>query len=217
MKTPLASALAVIPLLLALPVIAADRGSATEDGLVPVQVKNVDKAWKRPGASLKGYTSVVIRPVSVAFNKSWNPRDYGVFGLKSDEVERLRNDLSKIASDTFARVLAKGGYSVATAAGENVLEVQADIVDLVINGVEPRSASNVHVYVTSAGEMRLLLTLRDAVTGTTLYRASDFKRGEEYDRLEWANSVFNRAEAERALEGWARQLKSSLDAAKAAP
>jgi Protein of unknown function (DUF3313) len=217
MKIQLASAVAAISLLVALPVIAADRGSTSEDGLVPVQVKNVDKAWKRPDASLKGYTSVVIRPVSVAFNKSWNPRDYGVFGLKSDEVERLRTDLSRIASDTFARVLLKGGYSVATAPGENILEVQADIVDLVINGVEPRSASNVHVYVTSAGEMRLLLTLRDSITGTTLYRASDFKRGEEYDRLEWANSVFNRAEAERALEGWARQLKSSLDAAKAAP
>jgi predicted secreted protein len=216
MKIQLASALAVTSLLLALPLMAADRSSTTEDGLVPIQVKNVDKAWKRPDASLKGYTSVLIRPVSVAFNKSWNPRDYGVFGLKSDEVERLRTDLSKIASDTFSRVLAKGGYSVATAPGENILEVQADIVDLVINGVEPRSASNVHVYVTSAGEMRLLLTLRDSITGTTLYRASDFKRGEEYDRLEWANSVFNRAEAERALEGWARQLKSSLDAAKAA-
>ncbi|HMA11458.1 MAG TPA: DUF3313 family protein, partial [Steroidobacteraceae bacterium] len=139
------------------------------------------------------------------------------FGLKSDEVEHLRTELSKIASDTFTRVLSKGGYTIATAPGENTLEVQADIIDLVINGVEPRSSSIVHVYVTNAGQMRLLLTLRDSVTGTTLYRASDFKRGQEYDRLEWANSVFNRAEAERALEGWARQLKSALDGAKAAP
>jgi len=204
-------------LLMALPLLAADMPGAGDDGLVPVQVKNVDKAWKRPGASLKGYNGVMIRPVSVAFNKSWNPRDYGMFGLKSDEVERLRTELSKLASETFGRVLSKGGYTLATAPGENVLEVQADIVDLVINGVEPRSASNVHVYVTSAGEMRLLLTLRDSVTGTTLYRASDFKRGQEYDRLEWANSVFNRAEAERALEGWARQLKSALDGARSAP
>jgi hypothetical protein len=102
---------------------------------------------------------LLLRPVSVAFSKSWNPRYYGAFGLKSDEVEHLRTELSKIASSTFTRVLAKGGYSIASAPGENVLEVQADIVDLVINGVE----------------------------------------------------------AERALEGWARQLKSALDGAKAAP
>jgi hypothetical protein len=208
---------ATTALLLALPLVAADPPPTTEDGLVPIQVKNVDKAWKRPDASLKGYTGVLIKPVSVAFSKSWNPRDYGAFGLKSDEVEHLRTELSKIASSTFTRVLAKGGYSIATAPGENVLEVQADIVDLVINGIEPRSSSIVHVYVTSAGEMRLLLKLTDSVTGTTLYRASDFKRGQEYDRLEWANSVFNRVEAERALEGWARQLKAALDGAKAAP
>ena len=208
--------LVAMALLLALPLCAADKATATEDGLVPIEVKNIDKAWKRADASLKGYTGVLIRPVSVAFSKRWNPRDYGVFGLKSDEVERLRSELSKIASQTFSRVLAKGGYTVATAAGENVLEVQADIVDLVIHGVEPRNANNVHVYVTSAGEMRLLLTLRDSVTGTPLYRTSDFKRGPEYDQLEWANSVFNRVEAERALEGWARQLMSALDGAKAA-
>lgn len=211
-------AVAAAALLLALPLLATDATTnITLDGLVPVEVKNIDKAWKRPGASLGSYTSVMIRPVSVAFNKSWNPRDYGVFGLKSDEVEHLRAELSKIASSTFGRVLSKGGYTLATSPGEHVLEVQADIVDLVVNGVEPRDAGNIHVFVTSAGEMRLLLSLRDSVTGTTLYRTSDFKRGQEYERLEWANSVFNRAEAERALDGWARQLKSALDGAKSAP
>jgi len=217
MNPHLRPAAAAAALLLALPLLAAEKIATTDDGLVPVEVKYVDKAWKRPGTSLKGYTSVMIRPVSVAFNKSWNPREYGVFGLKSDEVEHLRTELSKIASSTFGRVLSKGGYTLATAPGENVLEVQADIVDLVVNGVEPRNAGNIHVYVTSAGEMRLLLALRDSVTGTTLYRSSDFKRSQEYERLEWANSVFNRAEAERALEGWARQLKSALDGAKNAP
>lgn len=207
-----------LPLLLvALPLYAADVTGITDDGLVPIQVKNIDKAYKRPGASLKGYTSILLRPVTVAFSKNWNPRDYGAFGLKSDEVERIRSELSKLAGETFARVLSKGGYTMATAPGENVLDVQAEIVDLVINGVEPRSASVVHVYVKSAGEMRLLVNLRDSVTGTTLYRASDLQRAQEYDQLEWANSVFNRAEAERALATWARQLKSALDAARAAP
>jgi hypothetical protein len=217
MKPSIRPLIAAATLLLCQPLFAADPAATTDDGLVPVAVKNVDKAWMRPGARLKGYTSVMIQPVSVAFNKSWNPRDYGVFGLKSDEVEHLRAELSKLAGSVFSRVLAKGGYALATAPGEGVLAVQADIVDLVVNGVEPRNAGNIHVDVTSAGEMRLLLSLRDSVTGTTLYRSSDFKRGQDYDRLEWANSVFNRAEAERALDGWARQLKSALDGAKALP
>lgn len=218
MKSSLA-AFRALPLLMlaALPLHAADMPGTTEDGLVPIQVKNIDKAYKRPGASLKAYTSLLLRPVTVAFNKNWNPRDYGTFGLKSDEVERIRTELSKIAGETFARVLTRGGYTIATAPGENVLDVQAEIVDLIINGIEPRSAGVVHVYVKSAGEMRILVNLRDSVTGTMLYRASDLQRAQEYDRLEWANSVFNRVEAERALETWARQLKSALDVAKATP
>lgn len=208
----------LLPLLLvSLPLYAADVTDITDDGLVPVRVKNIDKAYKRPGASLKGYTSILLRPVSVAFSKNWNPRDYGAYGLKSDEVERIRSELSKLAGETFARVLSKGGYAIATAPGENVLDVQAEIVDLIIHGIEPRSANVVHVYVKSAGEMRILVNLRDSVTGTTLYRASDLQRAQEYDQLEWANSVFNRAEAERVLATWARQLKSALDAAKATP
>jgi hypothetical protein len=200
--------------LFALPLSAADAPGTTDDGLVPIQVKNIDKAYKRPGASLKSYTSILIRPVTVAFSKNWNPRDYSTFGLKSDEVERIRTELSKLAGETFARVLSKGGYTITDAPGENVLDVQAEIVDLVVNGIEPRNAGNVHVYVKSAGEMRILVSLRDSITGTTLYRASDLQRAQEYDRLEWANSVFNRIEAERVLETWARQLKSALDAAK---
>jgi len=195
----------------------ASEPTPTDDGLVPIQAKNIDKAYKRPGASLKSYTSILLRPVTVAFNKNWNPRDYGTFGLKSEEVERIRSELSKLAGETFSRVLSKGGYIIAMAPGEDVLDVQAEIVDLVVNGIEPRNANNVHVYVKSAGEMRILVNLRDSVTGTLLYRASDLQRAQEYEQLEWANSVFNRAEAERALQTWARQLKSALDGAKAAP
>ena len=201
----------------ALTSLAGEPVTTTDDGLVPVRVKNIDKAYKRPGASLKGYTRILLRPVTVAFNKNWNPRDYGALGLKSDEVERIRSELSKLAGETFSRVLAKGGYTLASQPGENVLDVQADIVDLIVNGIEPRSANVVHVYVKSAGEMRILVNLRDSVTGTLLFRASDLQRAQEYDQLEWANRVFNRAEAERLLETWARQLKSALDAAKATP
>lgn len=197
------------------PAVAGAGEAITEDGLVPIKVKHIDKAWKRPDASLAGYDRILLRPVSVAFAKHWNPRDYGRFGLKSDEVERIRTGLSKLAGDTFTRVLTRGGYQVVTTPGENVLEVEAQIVDLYVNGPEIHTGTNVRTYVLSAGEMRLLVTLRDAVTGTALYRASDFRRGAETGRLEWATDVFNASEAELALAGWARRLKDALDAARA--
>jgi len=206
---------ALTTLALALPAWAADSPGLSDDGLAPIKVKNIDKAWKRPGASLAGYNRILIRPVSVAFAKHWDPRDYGgTFGLKSAQVEKIRSSLGKLANDTFAKELARGGYAVATAPGENVLDVEAQIVDLVVNAPESNSSTNSRTYVLSAGEMRLLVTLRDSITGTTLYRASDMKRGPETGRLEYASEVWNRAEAQLALSGWARQLKTALDAAK---
>lgn len=201
--------------LLATPTLSAGAAVTSDDGLVPIKVKGVDKAYKREGASLKGYKAIMIRPVTVAFHKNWNPRDYGDFGLRSQDVTRIREALGKLANETFGRVLAKGGYTIADEPGENVLDVEVDIVDLFVNGPDVGSAADTRTYVFSAGEMRLLVKLSDSVTGTILFRASDFKSDLGTGRLVWANRAFNRMEAEGALEGWARQLKSALDEANA--
>lgn len=182
--------------------------------VAPLQAKNLDTAWLLPGANLAGYQSILIRPVSVAFADHWDPRQYGRFGLKSEEVEKIRSSLGKLASDTFAREMQRSGYTVATAANDNVLDVEVQIVDLYVNGPDVRATNEVRYYVLSAGEMRILITLRDSITGTALYRASDFTRGQETGRLEYANEMWNRVEAEHALKVWARQVKKALAAAK---
>jgi hypothetical protein len=195
---------------------ASDAPALTDDGLEPIKVRNIDKAYKRPDASLKGYERILIRPVTVAFSKSWDARNYGgPFGLKPGDVEELRSSLAKLANETFARVLARGGYPVAQSSGAGVLEVEAQIVDLFVNAPDVPTAGLERTYVLSFGEMRLLVTLRDSVTGTILYRASDFYRDAETGHLEWANRVWNNTQAKLALAQWARLLKKALDAAKA--
>jgi hypothetical protein len=181
------------------------------DGLEPAKAQGFDEAWQKPGTDLGRYTAVLIRPPTVAFSRHWRPRDYGSFGLKPAEVERIRASYAEAAEHAFARVLTKRGLSVATAPGENVLEVQAEILDLYVNGPEITSDVLVRTYVRSAADMRLRLTLRDSASGTVLFRGTDFKRGQETGRLEWANSVYNRMEAEQAFSGWARQLSELLE------
>jgi len=188
----------------------------TDDGLEQVKIKNIDKAYKLPGASLSGYNKLLLKPIGVAFSKSWNPRDYGgTFGLDTKEVDKIRTELSALAEETFRKVLTEGGYTFVTEPSEGTLELDAQIVDLYVNAPDTMEAGRSRTYVMSAGEMRLAITLRDGVTGKTLFRGIDRKRGQETGRLEWSNSVFNRAEAQRALTGWAKQLKGALDAAKA--
>lgn len=194
---------------------AAERAPpASEDGLERIQVRGVDRVYRRPGVDWAAYRSVLIAPVSVSFSRTWDPRDYGSFGLSPADVNEIRGRLATLAHEVFARVLAEGGYAVVDAPAAGVLEVRPDIVDLYVNAPDVNEAGRVQSYVTSAGEMKLVLELRDAVTGTVLARAIDRKRGRDLQRLEWANRVFNRAEAERALREWAVQLRENLAAAR---
>ncbi len=193
---------------------AGDAAPAADKGLELTKAKGIDELYKRPGASLAAYRQVLLRPIDVSFAKSWNPRDFGTFGLSTSEVAKIRNDLSLLAQETFTRTLTAGGYAIVTSPGEGVLEVNARLVDLYVNAPDTNSAGRSRTYVMNAGEMRLITELKDSVTGATLYWARDRKRGTETGRMQWANSVFNRAEAESALRGWANQLKQALDAAK---
>ncbi|MFO1378606.1 MAG: DUF3313 family protein [Steroidobacteraceae bacterium] len=205
-------------LLAASPVVAADEAPAAgEEGLVRVDVKNVDVVYRRPGVKWAGYTKVFIAPVSVSFSRSWDPHDYGAFGLRAADVDRMRSDLAALVHGTFAKVLGEGGYQVVEAAGEGVLQVEPDIVNLYVNAPDPLEPGRSRTYVLNTGEMTLALELRDSVTGTLLARARDRRRGTEYPWLTIANRVVNRAEAERALTGWAKQLRRNLDAARAGP
>lgn len=194
---------------------AAKPPQTTEDGLELTKAKGIDLLYRRPGASLTAYTKVMIDPVQVAFSKSWDPRDYGTFGLKAADVEKIRSELGKLAQDTFAKALAEGGYPQAQQADTGVLRVTAYIVDLYVTAPDTMQAGRSRTYVANSGHMTLVMELRDAVTGTLLARAFDRKSGSDSGSLQWSNSVTNRADAEMALRSWAERLKRGLDAAKA--
>jgi hypothetical protein len=206
---------AILSVGLVAPAQAAKPPQVTEDGLELTKVKGVDLLYRRPGATLTGYSKVMVDPVQVAFSKSWNPRDYGTYGLKASEVEKIRTELGNLARDTFTKTLQEGGYPEASAADEGVLRVTAYIVDLYVNAPDTMQAGRSRTYVANAGQMTLALELRDAVTGTLLARGFDRATASDTGGFQWSNSVMNRAEAERALSGWAKRLKDALDAAKA--
>ena len=194
---------------------AAKPPQVTEDGLELTKSKGISLLYVRPGASLAGYKKVMLDPVEVAFSKNWNPRDYGTFGLSASEVDKIRHDLGAAARETFLKVLGEGGYPEASVVDADVLRVTAAIVNLYINAPDKMEAGRSRTYVANAGQMTLAIELRDSATGTVLVRAFDAKAGSETGRLQWSSGVFNRAEAERILKGWADRLKRALDAAEA--
>jgi hypothetical protein len=66
-------------------------------------------------------------------------------------------------------------------------------------------------YTTSAGQMTLVLELVDATTGDVLARVVDSQQDFDTARMQWTNSVTNRAAADRILRMWAKRLREGLD------
>jgi hypothetical protein len=163
---------------------------------------------------LTAYDKILIGEPAVEFSKNWNPRNYGTFGLSATQLTKIRVDLAAMAMSVFAKTLADGGYEIVTDAGEGVLAITPNIIDVYINAPDVPTAGRSRTYAMDAGSATLALQVNDAVTGTLLAVAYDQRRGGT-SSMRWTTSVSNRAAAGQMLKSWAEQLKRELDAARA--
>jgi len=192
------------------------------DGLVRDTSVTHAELYKRPGASIAGYREYGLVPCQVAFRKNWqrdHNRDALDLGSRIDQqdVDRIKDRLGEECDRYFREALqAPPAYTLVEQFenGEQVLVIRPNIVNLDINAPDTLSSGRSRSYTTSAGEMTLVLELLDATTGEILVRAVDRKRAPDYGRLQWTDSVTNRAEAQRMLRGWATRLRQALDSAR---
>jgi hypothetical protein len=193
---------------------AADSPSSPFPGLELVSSKNVGALYRRPEVDTSAYNKIVIGEPGVAFSKSWNPRNYGNFGLSAAQLTKIRVELAAMAKSVFAKTLSDGGYEIVTDATDGVLVITPNVVNVFINAPDISKAGRSKTYTMDAGSATLALQVNDAVTGTLLAVAIDSKRSQS-STMQWTTSASNRAAADAMLKGWAEQLKRELDAARA--
>ena len=213
-RTRAAFAAALVLTVLSPALSVSDSPSSPFPGLELVPSNNVGALYRRPEVDISAYSKIMIGEPAVEFSKNWNPRNYGRFGLSAAQLTKIRTDLAAMAKSVFAKTLSDGGYEIVTEAGDGVLAITPNIVDLFINAPDVPTAGRSKTYTMDAGSMTLVLQVNDAVTGTLLAVAFD-KRRSGSSTMQWATSVSNRAAAETMLKGWAEQLKRELDAARA--
>ncbi len=210
---------ALIALLLAATVLAQQPKNLEEamsyDGLQKINIKGIDMAYALPGATLSGYTKVMIQPVGVRFHKDWKPTVVGSRrSLSSSEQQKIRNDVAKVVYDAFVQELKKGGYSVVAEPGPDILRVQAAIINLYVTAPDVMTPGRTRVYTMSAGEMTLLAELADSETGEIIARVLDRYQARTTGNFQISSSVYNAAEARNAASSWAKILRGELDKAK---
>lgn len=210
-RTPAAFAAALVLAVLS-PSLAA--GDSPFPGLELVPSKNVGALYRSPDVDISAYSKIMIGEPAVEFSKNWNPRNYGRFGLSAAQVTKIRVDLAAAAKSVFAKSLGEGGYEIVTEAGDGVLVITPNLVNVFINAPDVKTAGQSRTYTMDTGSATLALQVNDAVTGTLLAVVYDQRRSGSAT-MQWATSVSNRAAAEGMLKGWAEQLKRELDAARA--
>jgi hypothetical protein len=193
---------------------AADSPSSPFPGLELVSSKNVSTLYKRPDVDASAYDKIMIGEGRVEFSKSWNPRNYGTYGLSAAQLTKIRVDLATMAKSVFAKTLSDGGYEIVTEAGDGVLAITPNIVNVFINAPDVPAAGRSRTYTMNAGSAGLALLVSESVTGTLLAAAFDQMRSQSAT-MQWTTSVSNRAAAQAMLKVWAQQLKLELDAARA--
>jgi hypothetical protein len=210
---------ALIPLFLAATVLAQQPKNLDEalsyDGLQKINIKGIDMAYALPGATLSGYSKVMISPIDVRFHKDWKPTVAGTRrNLSSSEQQKIRDDVAKIVYNAFVEELQKGGYSVVAEPGPDVLLVRAAIVNLYITAPDVMTPGRTRVYTVSAGEMTLVAELADSDTGEIVARVLDRAQARTTGNFQLSSSVSSASEARSAASSWAKTLRGELDKSK---
>jgi hypothetical protein len=184
------------------------------DGLQKTKVKGLDLVYARPGASLEGYKRVLLPPVSVTFRKEWHNPPASPYRMSADDAARIKGRLSALVRDELAKELGKGGYELADAPGDDVLELDMSIIDLHAAAPDIQTAGRVEVFAFSAGEMTLVAELRDSVSGDTIMRIYDRARSMETGDVRRITVVENTQQAGILAGHWARAIRRELDLAR---
>jgi hypothetical protein len=198
------------------------RGEAKEifsdDGLAKVRVEGIDVAYARAGASLAGYKSVLVRPISVSLRRDWK-QSGGMTRLRAsaEDIAHIRTRMSELVREEFDKDLQAAGIAQAQAPADDVLELDLSVTDLYAAAPELKQLSpRSETWALSAGSMTLVGELRDSVSGETLVRFYDHDTAREYSGPRRIEFGYNEIEARRIARRWAEALRAGVQRARAA-
>jgi hypothetical protein len=203
-----------------LAIAADDFPDTTTEGLKRIDAKKADVVYWQDGATLEGYQRIGLLDCYVAFRKDW-ARDQNrnsasrTNRVGDDDMERIKKDLAAEFRTVFTEELTeKGGYEMTDTGGADVLILRPAIINLDVVAPDLKDIGRVDNFVSSAGAMTLYLELYDGATGAIIARIVD-QRDDNKGFTQRANSVTNRAAADRILRTWADALRGALDDAHA--
>jgi len=117
-------------------------------------------------------------------------------------------------NDIFAEAWTKGGYTVVTDPGPDVLRVKTGLVNITVNAPDQPVAGRSYNFSGEAGFATLFVEARDSQTGALLGRAVD--QGIAGDNsAAWRTASSNRSDFRQLVQRWATVSVQGLTELKA--
>lgn len=194
------------------------RAAWQGEGLQPINARGIDVAYQRPDANLRAYHSLLIRPISVSFQKNWERNPATLLGtrLRPRDADRIRKDMADVVGAQLQREFEAGGWRVVDQPGAGVLEIEVRIVDLYLNAPDLPTPGISKSYTRTFGELTLLADLRDAGSGDVVMRTMDRVVGRDHMQFQRTTRAENTHDVGIATAEWARVLRRQFELARVA-
>ncbi|KAA9134020.1 DUF3313 domain-containing protein [Marinihelvus fidelis] len=193
--------------------------STDANGLTRQASKDFDALYLAADANAGQYKQIKLTVPSVEFRPHWQrdqnaSRSVSTDRVTDEVVEEVRKGAAESLLIEFGRQFERAGYTLTDDAGPDVLQLEPAIVDLDVAAPDTsRYSSSVSTtYTKSKGKATLDLKMVDSTTGKVIGHVIDEKEDTDSGMFWMANSVSNRAEANRAMRDWADDIVAVLKA-----
>lgn len=189
----------------------------TVDGLHRVDNSVMAIGYMKPDHDLRGYTAIMLDPVTVAYQRDPRGRrritDPGTgdanFALTRSQMETFKSQFQAAVVEALTK---DDGYRIVDTPGPDVLRVTTELIDLVVRIPTDRGGRQ-RMFVASYGEVTLLVEARDSESGEILGRAADrMDPTRATTNLVEVTPTSARADTNRLFQHWARIMRERLDA-----
>ena len=184
------------------------------DGLHLIDNSVFRQAWADPDIDFSRYNKIM--PGGAFFEYRAVRRTSGSTSRRGSDNEfyideAARENLKNLTSEIFKEELANSTrFTVTDAPGPDVLLVRGGLHDIVSN-VPPDIVGRGDVFLSSVGEITLVLEVVDSQSGEVIFRAVERRALGTSGTAVRSSSVTTRAEVRRVLRRWATTLRNGLD------
>ena len=185
------------------------------DGLHAIDNSVFKAAWADPDIDFSRYDKIM--PGGAFFEYRAVKKTSGTSRARASATEfyiddKAREKLKELTSEIFNEELAKSSrFSVTDAAGPDVLIIRGGLHDI-LSRVPPDTVGRSDVYLSSVGEITLILEVVDSMSGEVIFRAVERRALDRHGGVPVrSSSVTTRSEVRKVIRRWATTLRDGLD------